>query len=195
MKSLDADQLDKVLTLLDERLKIINSPSVDLVVCGGSALIATKMINRTTKDVDIVARVESNGMLIDPEPLPTELVESAKVVAENFHLPMDWLNCGPSDLFRMGLPDNFSNRLQKQFVGEKLTIFFIGRLDQIFFKLYASVDRGGYHIEDLLKLVPTPEELVQAAKWSMTHDVSEGYALMLRQLLSQLGFDDAARQI
>ena len=52
-----------------------------------------------------------------------------------------------------------------------LTGHFTGRFDQIHFKLYASVDRGGYHIEDLRALSPSHDELEAAARWAMTHDV------------------------
>ena len=78
------------------------------------------------------------------------LTEAAAVVAKTLNLPEDWLNTGPADLFRMGLPEGFENRLIVRVFGTHLTVHFIGRLDQIHFKLYASVDRGGYHIEDLL---------------------------------------------
>ncbi len=191
---IDSEQLTAVLSLLNERLGIAECPHIGLVVCGGSALIATKLICRTTKDVDIVARVE-NDTLIDPSPLPEALVKEAKFVADNYNLPADWLNCGPSDLFRMGLPDGCTERLIETKFGDQLTIYFISRLDQIYFKLYASVDRGGYHIDDLLNLNPTSAELIQASQWSMTHDVSDGYKMMLKQLLNQLGYSDVADQL
>ena len=194
MKNIDTHKLKEVFELLDARLQKAGMEKIELVICGGSALIATKLISRTTKDVDIVALLK-DGQLTEPEPLPEVLVNEAKIVAENFHLPEDWLNCGPVDLFRMGLPDEFLKRLIPEEIGPCLTTHFISRIDQIHFKLYASVDRGGYHIEDLLALKPSKEELVQAAKWTMTHDVSEGFAIMLKELLTQLGFAYAAKQI
>lgn len=95
----------------------------------------------------------------------------------------------------MGLPEGLEDRLQTKGFGNSLIVHFIGRLDQIYFKLYASVDRGGYHIDDLLQLSPTENELLEAARWSKTHDVSEGYDMMLRSLLKQLGFDHVAERI
>jgi hypothetical protein len=86
-------------------------------------------------------------------------------------------------------------RLIKHDIGPCLTVFFISRLDQIHFKLYASVDRGGYHIDDLMALNPETDELVQAARWSMTHDVSVGYADSLKKLLGELGYEKAAARI
>jgi hypothetical protein len=37
---------------------------------------------------------------------------------------------------------------------------------------------------------PTEEELLAAAHWSRSHDPSEGYAQMLRDVLTHLGVDD-----
>ena len=71
----------------------------------------------------------------------------------------------------------------------------LDRLDQIHFKLYASVDRGGYHLQDLEALGPTIEELIQAANWARTHDPSEGFLLVLKDLLEKLGYPDASRQL
>ncbi len=195
MKPIDDKMLNQALSLLAERLRMAQAQKMQLVVCGGSALIATRLIARTTKDIDIVALMHTNHGLVEPEPLPDSLLQAAEVVADNMKLPSDWLNCAPADLFRMGLPDGFTERLHRHDIGPCLTIYFIGRLDQIYFKLYASVDRGGYHINDLLALEPTIEELVQAARWSMTHDVSEGYAGVLRNLLRELGYGEAAARI
>jgi hypothetical protein len=70
-------------------------------------------------------------------------------------------------------------------------VYFASRYDQIHFKLYALVDQGpGKHEADLRALSPTEEELLAAARWSTSHDPSEGYAQMLRDVLTQLGVDD-----
>ncbi|NCC51213.1 MAG: hypothetical protein EOM20_08365 [Spartobacteria bacterium] len=192
---MDFDILDASLSLLEARLRIAGSEPLQLVVCGGSALVATRLVLRTTKDVDILAYIDAANQMQDPDPMPDVLVNAARVVAETLNLPEDWLNTGPADLFRMGLPDGFACRLIERKFGPILRVHFISRIDQIHFKLYASVDRGGYHIDDLMALKPTTKEMVQAAKWSTTHDVSEGYVMLLKNLLTQLGFDDATREL
>lgn len=194
MKSLDTEKLNQALMLLHERLEFADAPKVGLVVCGGSALIATGLVPRTTQDVDVLAMLRDED-LIDPEPMPDYLISAAEATARTLQLPADWLNCGPADLFRMGLPEGTKERLIRMSVGERLTILYVSRLDQIFFKLYAAVDRGGYHIEDLLQLNPASEELYEAARWTMTHDVSEGFKMMLCQLLTELGFEDVSQQL
>ena len=194
MKSFTDEILSEALNLLESRVRTSGGTPVEIVVCGGSALIATKLVSRITKDVDVVALKGDLG-LYDPEPLPQSLLDAALIVAETLNLPEDWLNTGPADLFRMGLPDGFESRLLAKSYGTHLTVHFIGILDQIYFKLYASVDRGGYHIEDLLSLNPTDDELLMAAKWTQTHDVSEGHTMLLKDLLMQLGYENVASRL
>ena len=194
MKPIDTEKLNQALKLLHERLVLAAAPKVCLVVCGGSALIATGLVPRTTQDVDILAMLKDEN-LIDPEPMPEYLTSAAEATARTLRLPADWLNCGPVDLFRMGLPNGTKERLTRKVIGERLEVCYVSRIGQIFFKLYAAVDRGGYHIEDLLQLKPTSRELYEAAKWTMTHDVSEGFKMMLCQLLTELGFEDVSKQL
>ena len=157
-------------------------------------MITTKLVSRTTKDVDILALKDDSG-LFDPDPMPAFLIDAAAVVSNTLNLPEDWLNIGPADLFRMGLPKDFESRLIERSFGTHLTVHFIGRLDQIHFKLYASVDRGGYHIEDLLALNPSNNELLMAAKWTQTHDVSEEHTMLLKDMLTQLGWGNVASKL
>ena len=62
-------------------------------------------------------------------------------------------------------------------------------------KLYASANKGGHHIDDLLELEPKNMEIEQAALWSMTHDVSENFHLVLKDLLKKLGFKNVSEKI
>ena len=180
--------------MLDGRLKMNRSSSFSLVVCGGTALNAMHLIQRTTKDVDVVALMGSNNQLVDPAPLPDELLVAAKEVADTLNFPQDWLNNGPSSgdggLFRLGLPDGFKERLIKNYQGEKLTVYFASRLDQIHFKLYAAIDQfGSYHASDLKQLSPSDEELLQAVRWATTHDPSEGFQTAIKLFLREFGYE------
>ena len=64
------------------------------------------LIQRPTKDIDIVALIR-DGRYSTAEPLPEPLTRSVKDVAGTLGLTNDWLNSGPSDLLRFGLPDGF----------------------------------------------------------------------------------------
>ena len=197
-KLLNIDTLDRALELLAIRLEENNADPIEIVVCGGSALILTGMVPRTTKDVDVVA-LATSGILRSPDPLPEDLRKAASEAAEDMGIPDHWLNNGPSrgegGLFQMGLPYGLAERLHSRRYGPHLTVHLIDRLDQVHFKLYAAVDRGGYHIEDLLALDPRPDEIEAAAKWAMGHDVSEGFAMILRSLLGKLGYADTADKL
>ena len=96
----------------------------------------------------------------------------------------------------MGLPLGLAGRLTKQVFGPRLAIHFIGRLDQIHFKLYAAADqRDDTHIADLRALKPTDAELSDAARWAMTHNVSDGFKMVLTELLNQMGYESVAKNI
>jgi len=199
MMTMDHSILDTALRLLDERLQLNGAPPMRLVVCGGSALIATGLNSRTTKDVDVVALMSDIHELVDPDPLSPTLLQAVAAVATTLGLEVNWLNNGPSrgdgGLFRMGLPEGFVGRLQEVQYGPCLIVFYISRFDQIHFKLYAAVDRGGYHIRDLQILNPTDDELVQAARWTIQHDVSTGFRILLKRFLQEIKHDAAADRI
>lgn len=197
-KNLDNLTLNLAFESLAIRLTENQTPPVEIVVCGGSALIALGLVVRTTKDVDVVALMR-DGMLCSPAPLPESLLQAATEVAEDLGLDNNWLNNGPSQdeggLFQMGLPEGFAARLRSTRYGSTLKVHFADRVDQIHFKLYASVDRGGYHIEDLCTLSPSSDELEAAARWAMSHDVSDGFAMVLKGLLEKLGHEDVAARL
>jgi hypothetical protein len=192
-------QLDRVFKLLSGRLERNKALPVGMVVCGGAAMIATGLLSRTTTDVDIIALVDDSRRLVAPVPLPDRLLQAAREVAETMRLPENWLNNGPSHdeggLFQMGLPEGFRERLHAQQYGHHLTVYFIDKIDQIHFKLYAAVDRGGYHISDLDALRPTDGDLTQAARWALTHDVSPGFKMLLKRLLEAMGHGNVAERI
>jgi hypothetical protein len=184
--SFDAGQADTLLGALGEQLAL-REERYTLVVVGGSALLTLGLVARTTRDVDVLAILDG-GELVSAEPLPPGLLEAARVVARDFGLPADWLNAGPASLLDLGLPEGFLERAQPCSYGETLTVLFASRTDQIHFKLYAAVDQGaGRHLADLQALEPTETELLQAARWSRTHDPSEGYRSALLELLTHLG--------
>lgn len=194
MKPIDISKLNEALLLLNEQLILTDAPATEIVVCGGSALIATGLVPRTTQDVDIVALIQSN-VLIDSEPLPDYLLDAADNVGTILSLPADWLNNGPASQFQMGLPPGFQERLTTVVVGKKLTVHYIGRYDQIFFKTFASADRGGYHVSDLKALNPAEDELIAAAKWCITQDTSEAFRMILKDMFKQLGWKNVSEQI
>ena len=188
---LSREHTEALLSALDEQLAS-RGERFELVVIGGSALIALRLVARTaTKDVDVVALRTERG-LEQAKPLPPTLVAARDKVARDFEISEGWLNAGSADLLRWGLPDGFVDRLTPRRYGDHLVVHFAGRLDQIHFKLYAAADQqGGRHEDDLRALDPTEDELVLAARWTRTQDPSEGFLLMLQAKLADLGVVDA----
>jgi hypothetical protein len=182
--------IDPLLAALADQLQVLGS-QVEIVVIGGSALSALGLVRRATRDVDLLAIAE-NGELRLAEPLPQVLLVARAAVAADFGLAEDWLNAGPTDLLKWGLPEGFMNRVVTRSYGAALVVYFANRFDQIHFKLFAMVDQGGgRHETDLRALSPTPGELGAAARWSVPQDPSPGYRTVLADALRTLGVDDA----
>jgi hypothetical protein len=160
-----------------------------LLVVGGSGLLLLRLIDRPTGDLDVVALSE-NGSYAKVEVLPQPLVEAAIQVARALDLSEDWLNAGPASLMDFGLPEGWEGRIEvRQYGGSEVHI--PSRFDQSCFKLYAAVDRGpnDKHSRDLQLLEPSPEELRGAARWTITHDPSDGFRKELLGCLSDLGVE------
>ena len=188
--SFRSDSLEEALQALGDVLAARGGVH-DLALVGGGALLVLGLIDRSTKDLDVVARIEDGGWR-RAEPFPAELADAVRDVARALDLPHDWLNPGPTDLLDLGLPVGFEERTVIRRYGA-LTVRLASRTDPIAFKLHAAVDQGAdsKHFADLQKLAPAPSELVDAARWTRTHDPSDGFASMLRQALAALGVDDA----
>ena len=130
---LDRVGLERVLTALGEQLAAQTDESFALVVCGGSALQALGLVQRTTRDVDVLALLRADDfgdpLLVTAEPLPPLLLEASRIVGEDFKLPKDWLNNGPTDLLREGLPEGCAQRLHTFSYGKSLKVHFLDRID------------------------------------------------------------------
>ena len=184
------ETLDVILAALAEQLRSLDAQQ-EIVVIGGSALTALGLVKRATRDVDLLAIAE-DGELHPAEPLPEALRMARDRVARDFDLAENWLNGGPTDLLTWGLPVGFMTRVVTRHYGNALTVHFAGRVDQIHFKLFAMVDQaGGRHEADLRALQPSKDELIAAARWSVTQDPSPGYRMVLMDALSALGVEDA----
>lgn len=196
MNRLSPRLLDQALRLIAERLAELDAPRETLVVCGGSALLALGLIDRTTKDVDVLAGVDAAAGLIDPRPLSVSLQSVAEEVAAQLDLPPGWLNAGPADQVMMGLPDGFLSRLIRRDYGPRLTIHFPDRYDLIHLKLFAVIDQGpGRHVSDLLKLTPSHDEMLAAAQWVLTQDSGGEFPQLVKDALTHLGFSHVASQL
>jgi hypothetical protein len=182
---IDSESLEEVLTVLGQLLAD-RGQYYEIVAIGGGGLLLLRLIQRTTKDLDLVALVK-NGQLISPDPLPQALLQAAKEVGKALQLGNDWLNTGPASLLTVGLPAGFMDRMHTRHY-KGLTIHLADRFDQICFKLYASVDHGprSKHFADLVSLKPSTDELEQAKSWCITHDVSEAFEAEINKAMESI---------
>jgi hypothetical protein len=164
--------------------------SYDLFAVGGGALALMGVIDRATKDLDVVALV-SGTRVVSARPLPAPLREAAAAVAGQLGLARDWIDDRFAEQLRLGLPPGFLERAAiRDF--DSLRLRLAGRRDQIFFKLYADVDGapGNKHHLDLLALSPAVEELRAAAEWVRQQEVSpHPIEDLLRDRLAAFGVD------
>ncbi len=192
-------QMDEVFRALESQIRQQNGNKVSLVIIGGTALAAIgSFVRRFTKDVDVLGEaVEDAGevKIQKIERFPEFLHKAIQKVARDFGLPENWMNLGPASQLDMGLPDGFQTRLIRKAYGTHLVLYFAGRKDLIHFKLFAAVDRDDYHVEDLFALKPTREELLEAARWTLTQDVSPAFRTLLEQFLNKMGYKDVAEQL
>lgn len=194
------DEIEGLLTALGEHLAARGAAPVELVVCGVTAMNALGFVKRPTKDVDVVALLESVSIdqkqLVTAAPLPESVQEARRRVALDFGVTENWLNDDPADLMRFGLPEGCEQRLVARSFGPLLTVHFLGRFDLICLKLYAWSDTGTpRHGQDLKALNPTEDELLLASRWVLTHNEPEGFLPLLQQALCLLGADDVARNL
>lgn len=198
MRPIGPDIINEIFEALDRQIGVHGGVPLGIVVCGGTALSALGLVMRTTRDVDVLGAVleTQNGLTIERITKFMEwLVEAANKVGRDFDLPENWLNLGPASQVESGLPEGFEKRLVKRVYGHFLSVYFISRLDQIHFKLYAAVDQDDYHVQDLFALKPTEDEMEIAAKWIVTQDVSEVFKALLKDFLKIHNYGDIAKRI
>jgi len=186
---------------LNDRLELAQAKPIELIVCGGAALIALALVDRPTRDVDVLARMQRRAdgsayMEEIPEIFPF-LQDAAIQVARDLGLDEQWLNRGPAFLAKRKFPEGFQGRLKLKNYGKNLKIHFIDRLDQIYFKLLATAsDEPGTsrHFDDLLALEPSANEIEKAAKWAIQLDSSEPIRQALKNILKALGYESIAEK-
>jgi hypothetical protein len=166
--------IERALVALGEQLAA-EGVEVRLVVVGGAALNLLGVVERTTRDVDVIAiatPIPGGMRLVPPVPMPPILARGIATVARDLQLAPNWMNVAVAGQWQTGLPSGMDGRLSwRQFAS--LWVGLAGRRDLIAFKVYAAADQTGpdsRHMQDLLALAPTDAELRHAAEWIATQD-------------------------
>jgi hypothetical protein len=137
--------LDQVLDAVGDLLEA-QGEQVGIVVVGGASLNLLGLLERTTGDVDVIARVHfpedsEERILVPPEPIPKPLVDAIRTIARDFDLPADWMNTVIGAQWEYGLPPGFADDLTWKPYGG-LLVGLAGRRTLIALKPFASVDQG-----------------------------------------------------
>jgi uncharacterized nucleotidyltransferase DUF6036 len=184
------EEIERALDALG-RVLAARGRTYEVVVIGGSALLLLGIIKRPTRDVDVLALIE-RGELVSALPIPEHLAIAAADVAAFLRLDGTWLNGGPSPQIQSGLPAGFQGRLEER-IFHALVVQVASRLDHIHLKLFAAVDHWphqGKHMDDLRRLVPSPAELAEAARWVRTQDIGPDFSDFVSGVLRVFGVDD-----
>lgn len=190
MDAIGRAQLEAALAALGELLAA-RQHHYELVVVGGGNLILRDLISRpTTKDLDVLGGWTPDG-IVPMRPVPGPLRDAIVDVGRSLGLASDWLNPGPDALLDLGLPPGFNERLERRDFGG-LVVWLASWYDMVCFKLYAAVDQGprSRHFQDLRALGPGHDDLLEAARWAMTHDPSPDFRSLLVGTLGHLGVED-----
>ncbi|MFH1477630.1 MAG: hypothetical protein ABIH24_09110 [Verrucomicrobiota bacterium] len=173
-----------------------------MVVCGGSALNVLNIARRTTRDVDVLAIVEetTKGIQLRHDlPLPKVFCSFVAEVGRDLGLSDDWLNMGPKDVLRVyGTPQGMTDRWERREYGPSLTVYFVSRLDQIYFKLLAAADPQAEprHLEDLAQRIkPAAKEVRAAVGWLLGRETSAWFRGNVKRAVEALGYDDICQDI
>lgn len=154
--------------------------AVSILVVGGAGLNLRGLIARATTDVDVIALVERGAdgapQLTNADPFPGALARAISTVARDLRLPVDWMNNEVALQWKHGMPPGILADTTWERHGD-LTVGIIGRQSQITLKLFAAVDTGAksVHMQDLLTLRPSAEELETAIAWVLTQDVGADF--------------------
>jgi hypothetical protein len=93
---INSANLEEALTVLGQLLAD-RGHYYEIVAIGGGGLLLLKLMERTTKDLDLVALIE-NGHLVSADPLPQILLQAAEEVSKALELGKNWLDSRPTSL-------------------------------------------------------------------------------------------------
>jgi hypothetical protein len=150
----------------------------EAVVIGASALVLMGIVQRMTRDVDILAPAIPEAICVAARDFA---VQQRQVGAD---LSDDWLNNGPMQLGTV-LPVGWRERVEQIFEGQALILSTLGRPDLLKTKLFALCDRGT-DLPDCIALAPTAEELVECLPWLELQDGNELWPDHVRATLADL---------
>ncbi|MEY4787358.1 MAG: hypothetical protein RL692_1252 [Planctomycetota bacterium] len=203
--SLAIHNLNPLLKELNDALLLEDAAPVDWIVCGGTALALQGIGTRSTRDVDVLGNwmpqeLQIVAIGIFPPAVERAIARVAEAHSELLEIGSRWVNLGPQEIVKCGLPERFAERLTAMRIGDRLTLHLLGRIDLIALKLYAAADDMGsrqqIHLDDLRLFEPTAEEINRAIHWvQRMPDPHHRIRPSLRNIVKELGHEDLAYYI
>jgi hypothetical protein len=184
-------QIHEALSRVGRRLALADAGEYALLICGGSALSLAGLVDRPTRDVDVLGLVEGSlDARVLAELLPEAVSRAAQLVAADLSLPEDWLNDSALAIHSLGLPPGILQRARPHQFGPCLTVHVIDRQDQVALKIYAALDgqKGQRHLQDLAALNPTRAEMEFAVRWLLERKTSAAFRHAIRDVCEAVGF-------
>jgi hypothetical protein len=120
------ESLGKLFKLLDQCL----IQELEVYAIGAANLIAQRLLQRQTQDVDIIS----------PPELSPEVQALIRQIGTDHELNLKWLNTGPARDERF-LSPGWKDRSTLFFKGKHLSVWLLGRADMLGLKLAAALDR------------------------------------------------------
>ena len=147
------------------------------------------IVRRSTSDIDLIARAyrdaRGDWRMEPAEPLPAALDRAIRTVARDLGLAEGWMNTMVGAQWLGGLPPGLTEDIVWRNYGDGLDVGLVGRRTLIALKLFAAVDGdpGSVHVQDLVALRPTEEELESAAVWVRTQDAAAEWAPLVEEVI------------
>jgi hypothetical protein len=191
---MNGDAAEEMLTALGELLERERFGSVDLLVCGGMALVLQRFSDRPTRDIDSLGMVvEQDGTLELRKPsFGADLRLAIERVGTVFGRGKNWLNTGPVSLHDTDLPEGLIERAEVRRYGKVLTIRLCSREDMVLLKLWAACLRSGPDMDDLVEMGATEGEVDRGYWWCIGQGAEKETLIMI---LKEIGHAELAGRV
>ena len=187
-------EAEEYLEALGAILETESEEPLDIMVCGGMALILQGLIDRRTRDIDGMALViMENGEYVLKKPLLKKPFKDAiQRVAAVYGITRHWLSFQARTLLDNSLPEGIIERAEVRRYGEKLTVRLISHYDQVHLKLKAAISRKGPDAGDIKEIGASEEDIAAAARWCL----ELGYPIEeVRGALERIGYGEISERI
>ena len=179
--------IEEALAAVGDLLQVAGE-RVAIVIVGGATLNLLGIVQRSTSDVDVIARAfrDERGKLrlSRAEPFPESLLQAIRTVARDFGLSETWMNAEIGAQWSQGLPPWIESDITWRAFGH-LDVGLVGRRTLIALKLIAAIDsKRRVHLHDLLALRPADAELEESAAWVATQDAGPEFPDAITEMVA-----------